>query len=109
MIARMYSVSARPAQAVFGSRARAVLAADPFAVAEAVERREDFGIVHLALVGLAPRRHGRDLHMADERQVFFESPDEIAADDLGVVEVELDAHVRPLHPGDDVGRLLGAD
>src|SRR5262245_24048541 len=40
--------------------------------------------------------------------MFFESPEEIAADDLGVIEVELDAHVRPLHLGDDVGRLLGS-
>ncbi len=46
--------------------------------------------------------------MADERQMLLESPDEIAADDLGVIEVELDAHVRPLHLGDDVGRLLDA-
>src|SRR5262249_16974756 len=68
------SVSVRPAQAVFGPCARAVFATDPFAVAEAIERREDFGIVHLALVGLAPRRHGRDLHMADEWQMFLEPP-----------------------------------
>src|SRR5262245_10016646 len=55
-----------------------------------------------------PRGNGRDLRMAHEWQVLFKAPDEIAADDLRVIEVKLDAHVRPLHLGDDVDRLLGA-
>ena len=46
--------------------------------------------------------------MADQGKMFLEAADEIAADDLRVIEVELHAHVRPLHLGDDVGRLLGA-
>src|SRR5262249_55773299 len=108
LLAGFDSINPRPAQALFGSCARAVFAPDPFAVAETIERGEDLGIVHLALVGLAPRRHRRDLHMADERQMFLEPPNEIAADDLGVIEVELDAYVRPLPLGDEAGRLLGA-
>src|SRR5262249_46089572 len=58
LLAGFDSINARPAQAVFGSCTRAVFATDPFAVAETIERGEDLGIVHLALVGLAPRRHG---------------------------------------------------
>ena len=51
---------------------------------------------------------GGDLHVADQRQVFFEAADEIAADDLGVIEIELDAHIFPFNLGDDVGGVLGA-
>src|SRR5437879_4498003 len=101
-------ITACPAQAVFGSAARAVFAANPALVTETIEQCEDFGIIDLALVRLVPRRHRRDLHVSDQRQMLFESPDEIAADDLRVIEVELNAQVRPLHLGDDVGRLLGA-
>src|SRR5215510_6645531 len=46
--------------------------------------------------------------MADDRKMLFESADQVAADDLRVVEVELHAYVRPLYLGDDIGRLLGA-
>src|SRR5262245_45169858 len=42
-------VSARPTQAVFGSRPRPILATYPVVVTEPIERREDFGIVHFAL------------------------------------------------------------
>ena len=67
-------------------------------IAEPVERREDRRVVDLAFVRLVPRRNGRDLHMADQRQVLFEPADEIAADDLRMIEIELDAQIRPLRP-----------
>jgi hypothetical protein len=73
-----------------------------------IECREDLRKVHLALIGLAARRHRRDLHVANERKKLFESPDEIAADDLGMIEIELDAHICPIDLGDDVGRMLDA-
>src|SRR5439155_5772541 len=101
-------IRTRPAQAVLGTRARSVFAADPFAVADAIERREDLRIVHLAFVGLAARGNTGDLHMPDNRKVLLEPSDEIAADDLDVIEIELNAHIRPLHLGDDVGCLLDA-
>src|SRR5713226_2877190 len=44
--------------------------------------------------------------MTNDRKIFLEPPDEIAADDLAVIEIELDAHIRPLDLGDDVGCLL---
>ena len=74
-------ISARPAQAVLGLAARAIFATDPPVVAEAVERGEDRGIVHLALVRLLARRHRRDLHVANEGQMLLEPADQIAADD----------------------------
>jgi hypothetical protein len=51
---------------------------------------------------------GRDLHVTDERQVRFEAADEVTADDLHVIEVELNAHVRRADPLDDVGSVLDA-
>src|SRR5437660_24959 len=57
-------------------------------------------------VRLAPGRNGGDLHVTDERKILFEAFDQIAADDLGMIEVELNAHIWPLNFGNDVGRLL---
>ena len=99
---------AGPTEPGFGRAARPVFASDPAAVTDAIERREYRGIVHFAFVRFVPRRHCRDLHMPDHGHVLFEALDQIAADDLGMIEVELDAHVRPLHLGDDIGRVLGA-
>src|SRR3954447_6497765 len=45
--------------------------------------------------------------MTDARQMAFEPPDQIAADDLLMIEIELQLYVRPLEPGDDVSALLG--
>ena len=46
--------------------------------------------------------------MADDRQVFLEPVEQIAADDLRMVEIELDAQVRLAGLGDDVGGVLDA-
>src|SRR5712691_4257382 len=101
-------ICARPAQAVLGLCARPIFAADPAAVAGAVEGREDLGIIDLALVRLVARGHRGDLHVRDMGQMLLEPSDQVAADDLGVIEVELDAQVRVFYLRDDVGRLLGA-
>src|ERR1700704_4808078 len=95
-----------PAQAVLGAPTRLVLAADPALVAEPVERIEDRRIVDLALIRLGTRRHGRDLHVPGQRQEFLETLQEVAADDLDVIEIELDAHIRPVDLGDQIRRLL---
>ena len=60
--------------------------------------RRNGRIAHLAFVGLVARRHRGDLDVTDHRQVFLEPADEIAAHDLGVIEIELDAHIGPLRP-----------
>ena len=39
--------------------------------------------------------------------MLLEPPDQIAADDLHMIEIELDAHIRPADLGDDVGGMLG--
>src|SRR5260370_8339344 len=96
----------RPAQAVFRPPARPVLAADPFAVTEPIERREDFGVIHFALGGLVPRRRGRDLHMTNEGTLFLEGPDESPPHDWRVLEADLHAHVRPHHLAPQLTRLL---
>src|ERR1051326_7443608 len=84
-----------PAEAVLGAATRLVLAADPAGVAEPVERVEHGRIVDLALVGLAARRHGGDLHVADMGEELREPRQQVAADDLQVVGVDLEAQVGP--------------
>ena len=44
--------------------------------------------------------------MPGHRQELLETPQEVAADDLDVIEIELDAHIRAVDPGDQVRRLL---
>ena len=41
-------------------------------------------------------------------QIFLEALEQIAADDLHVIEIELDAHVRRADLADDVGGVLDA-
>src|SRR2546425_13294607 len=82
-----------PGEPVLGLGARPVFGADPAPIAETVEHGENRRIIHFAVVGLVARWHRGDLHMADKGQMPFESPDEIARDDLGVVEIELDTQV----------------
>src|SRR4029079_9666161 len=108
MISRHDPIVAGPTEPGFGRAARPVFASDPAAVTDAVERREYRGIVHFAFVRFVPRGNCRDLHMPDHWHVLFEALDQIAADDLGMIEVELDAHVRPLHLVYDIGAVLGA-
>src|SRR5229473_8261971 len=84
-----------PAQSVLRPPARLVLAADPAGVAEPVERVEHGRVVDLSFVRLGARRHRRDLHVADDREKPFEAGEQIAADNLHVIEVELDLDVRP--------------
>src|SRR3974390_83204 len=106
MPARDNPVSACPAQAVLGSRARPVFAADPFIVTEAIECREDCRIVHPAFIGLPAQGNTCDLHMTDQAKMLLQPPDEIAAHDLDMIEVELDTHIRPRNLVDDVGGVL---
>jgi hypothetical protein len=46
--------------------------------------------------------------VADERKKRFEAADEVAANDLNVIKVELDAQVHRADYADDVGRMLDA-
>src|ERR1700730_17449809 len=105
---RAYPEGKRPPKASFGARAGAVFATDPVGIAKPIELREDLRVVHLAFIGLMARRHGRDLHMTYIGKVFFESPDEIAPDNLGMIEIELDAQIWTADLGDDVRRLFDA-
>src|ERR1700675_3539272 len=95
------AVRLRPAEAVLGAGARLIFAADEARITELVHRREHGRIIDLALVGLAARRHRGDLGVADRRQIFLEALEEIAADDLDVIEIELDAQVRRADFADD--------
>src|ERR1700722_265023 len=88
------AVGFRPAEPVLGAGAWLVFAADPAAIAGAVDRREHRRIIDLAFVGLAAGRHRGDLQVTDYRKKFFKAPDEIAAGDLIVIKIELDAHIR---------------
>ena len=46
--------------------------------------------------------------MADHRQILLEPVQQVAADDLHVIKIELHAQVRLADLGDDVGGVLGA-
>ena len=46
--------------------------------------------------------------MPDDWQIFLEPPYKIAADDLNVIEIELNAHIRPSDLANDIGGLLDA-
>jgi hypothetical protein len=46
--------------------------------------------------------------VTDERQVVLEAHEQIAADDLGVVKIELNFDVGPVDPADQVGRVFDA-
>ena len=46
--------------------------------------------------------------MTDERQVCLEAPDEIAAEDLCMIEIELNAQIGAADLGDDISGLLDA-
>src|SRR5258707_4102326 len=46
------------------------------------------------------------LFRSGQRQELLEARQQVAADDLDVIEIELDAHVRPVDLGDQVRRLL---
>src|SRR5579864_2989902 len=81
-------------------------AADPAGVAGAVDRVEHGRVIDLAFVGLAAGRHRGDLHVADDGEEFFEALEQIAAHDLHVIEIELDAHIGRADLGDDVGGVL---
>ena len=54
------------------------------------------------------RGNRRDLHMPDQRQMRLEAPQQIAAHDLRVIEIELDADIRLVRLRDDVGGVLHA-
>src|SRR6476646_11399645 len=95
-ISRHDPIVAGPTEPGFGRAARPVFASDPAAVTDAIERREYRGIVHFAFIRFVPRRDRRDLHVPDDGHVLFEALDQIAAADLGMIEVQLDAHVRPI-------------
>ncbi len=63
-------------------------------------------IMDLAFVRLVARGHCGDLHMADQRQIFFEALDQITPHDLQVIAIKLDADVDRADRVDDVRRMV---
>ena len=107
LAARFDAIGPSPAEAVLGTAARAIFAADPFTVTEPIDLGKDEGVVYLALlVRLAPHRHLRTLDVADDLLVLPEALDQIAADDLHMVEIVLQPQVRLADLGNDVGAVL---
>lgn len=80
----------------------------PTGIVQRIERPEYLRIVYLALVRLVARGNRRDLHVSDQRQVRLEAPEQIAAHDLRVIKIELDADIGSARLGDDVGGVLHA-
>src|ERR1700674_3349817 len=100
-IAGAKTEGAAPAKPLLGAPPRPVFAADIARIGGAVQHVEDGGIIDLALVGLRPRRHRRDLDMTDDGAMALEARHQVAAFDLDMVEVELHADIRPPDLGDD--------
>src|SRR5258708_39524594 len=90
---RRHAVSFGPAEAVLGARPRLIFAADKAVITQSIERREYRRVIDFAVVRFAARRHRGDLDMADQGTEFFEAPDQVAADNLHVIKIELDAQV----------------
>ena len=73
----------------------------------AVEHGEDGRKVHLAFVGLRPRRHRGDLDVADDRMMPFEPPCQVAQLDLHMIEIKLHAHIVTADRRYEGGGLIG--
>src|SRR5262249_49421680 len=89
-----HAVSARPPEAILRAAARAIFGANPAAKAELIHDFEYGRVIDLPLVWLMTRRHCRTLQMADDWQEFFETMDQVAADNLHVIKIELHADIR---------------
>src|SRR5262249_26092280 len=90
------AIAFSPGEPLLGSPPRLVFAAHEPGIASTVEHLEDRRVVHLALVGLRPRRHRGDLHMTDHRMVARKPRHQVAALDLDMIEIELHAHIGPV-------------
>src|SRR5262245_55655113 len=101
-----HAVHARPAEAILRAAARAIFGADPTPIAEFVHRFEYGGVIDLPLVRLMTRRHRRTLQMANHRKKFLETMDQVTADDLHVIEIELHADIWLADLCDNSGRVL---
>src|SRR4029079_3754558 len=71
-----------PAETILGAPARLVFGRNPARLAPRLHGRESGRMVTLALVGFGARRHRRDLHMPDPRQVVFEAAQDVSGHDL---------------------------
>src|SRR5215813_9862412 len=98
---RNNTVWAGPSEPGRGTPSRPVLSRHKPPIADPVEHREDRRIVHLALIGLVPRGHRRHLDMPDIREGGLEPVAEVAAHNLGVIKIELYAHVGPVDRAND--------
>src|SRR5215470_11528366 len=101
------AVALRPAEPVLGAPPRLVFTTHESRIIATIKHIEDRRIVHLAFVGLRPRRHRCDLDMTDDRMIARKPRHQVAALDLGMIEIELHAHIGPADLRDDAGGLLG--
>src|ERR1700722_18317626 len=87
-------VGLKPGEPFDGAGARIVFASDSAVVAKPVELREQEGEVELLAVRLVSRWDGCDLDVADDRLQRAERHRHIAVQDLPVIDIELQLHVR---------------
>src|SRR6185295_5905864 len=88
-----HAVLPRPAEAVLGTGARSIFGADPALVPEFVHGLEYGRVVDLALIRLVPGWHRCALQVSNQGKESLEAVDQIAADDLYVIEIELHADI----------------
>ena len=72
---------------------RDVFAPDPAFVRELVQKREQVGIIDFTNIWLMPTGYSGNLYMAGNGQVAMNVIRELATHHLGVVNVELQAHI----------------
>src|SRR5215475_7295902 len=104
---RNNTVWAGPGEPSRGAPTRPIFRCHKSCIAYPVEHREYGRIADLALIRLVPRGHRRYLHMADMCKGSLESVAQIAAYNLGVVEIELNTHVGPPNFANNGGGMLG--
>ena len=85
---------------------RLVFAADPAFIAEPVDRLEHEREIDFAFSGSWRDGTAAICTWPISGKIFLEALDQIAADDLHMIEIELDAHIRRADFLDEIGGVL---
>src|SRR5882757_5512918 len=88
------SLPPQPRQSVLRFAARTIFGGRKTRITKPIQHLKYRRIIYLALVGLMARRHRRKLHMAHKAEMRLKAPHEIAANDLRMIEIELDTYIR---------------
>src|SRR4030095_5241365 len=101
-----HAILARPAEAILRAAARAIFGANPTPIAELIHAFEYGRVVAPPLVRVLTRWHSRHCKMANHRKDCLETMDQVSADNLHMIEIELHADICFADLCDNVCRVL---